>query len=95
MKKLFTLLVAGSMLAFLPSCGEDNAEDSNEAESTEYSGGGTEYTAPADNTVEDETIGNGKPAMGDADPDEVGSGKPRMGGGDGGEVGNGKPEMGN
>lgn len=43
---------------------------------------------------ENQTIGNGKPKMGNNNPNEIGNGKPKMGNTNQNEVGSGKPKMG-
>lgn len=55
--------------------------------------GSTSTTNPVEEKKE--TIGNGKPKMGNSDPNTIGNGKPKMGNNSSDEVGNGKPKMGN
>lgn len=56
----------------------------------------TTGSASTTNPVEEkkETVGNGKPKMGNNDPNTIGNGKPKMGNNNSNEVGNGKPKMG-
>lgn len=60
-------------------------------ESVPVNGNGNS-TKPMDTPKE--TVGNGKPKMGNSDPNTVGNGKPKMGNNNPDEVGNGKPKMG-
>lgn len=51
---------------------------------------------PADKPVkEEQTVGSGKPKIGNKDEGEVGNGKPKIGNKNEAEVGSGKPKIGN